>query len=224
MKPPKKAIEYYDEFAPEYDKLAIDYYWFSPKVMFGMLFDKICPNQKLLDIGIGTGLSSEPFKKMGMEIYGVDGSSEMLKICKRKNIAIDLQKIDLENSRLKYEDEFFDMVIANGVLYFLANIENVLAESVRVLKHNGILCINFEELSDGINEEYRNISNCVISEKLKEKTGVVVYKYNIDYVKNIISKLNVTIKEVLRYFAYKSPTTKEDVYFTLLVLQKGGDR
>ena len=112
------------------------------------------------------------------------------------------------------------MVIANGVLYFLPNVENILTESVRVLKNNGVLCINFEELSDGINEEYRNISNCVISKKLKEKTGVVVYKYNMDYIKSIISKLNVSLKDVLRYFAYTSPTTKEDVYFTLLVLEK----
>ena len=220
MKPPKKAIDYYNEFAPEYDKLSSDYYWYSPKVMFGMLFDKIKVNDKLLDIGIGTGLSSEPFRKMDMVIYGVEGSIEMIKICKRKNICKQLDQIDLEDGRLNHEDGYFDMVIANGVLYFLPNIENILTESVRVLKNNGVLCINFEELSDGINEEYRNISNCVISKKLKEKTGVVVYKYNMDYIKSIISKLNVSLKDVLRYFAYTSPTTKEDVYFTLLVLEK----
>ena len=82
------------------------------------------------------------------------------------------------------------------------------------------LCINFEELSDGINEEYCNISNCVISKKLKEKTGVIVYKHNIDFIKSIVLKLNIKVKEVLRYYAYKSPTTEEDVYFTLLVLEK----
>ncbi len=220
MKPPKKAIDYYDSFAPEYDQLAGDFYWFSPKVMFGMLFEKIKKNNKLLDIGIGTGLSSELFAKMGMDIYGVDGSVEMLKICASKKIAKKLDVIDLEAGHLNYKDEFFDMIIANGVLYFLKNIENILSESVRVLNNKGILCVNFEELSDGINEEYRNISNCVISKKLKEKTGVVVYKYNIEYIKSIISKLDVSIKEVFRYLAYTSPTTKEDVYFTLLVLEK----
>ena len=116
MKPPKKAIDYYNDFAPEYDRLANDYYWFSPKVMFGMLFDRIKRKDKLLDIGIGTGLSSEPFRKMGMEIYGVDGSVEMLKICKNKNISEHLDAIDLEVSQLKYKDEYFDMVIANSVL------------------------------------------------------------------------------------------------------------
>ena len=220
MKGPRKAIDYYNEFAQEYDKLAKEHYWLSPRVMFGILFDYIKAGQKLLDIGIGTGLSAEPFKRMGLEIYGVDGSKEMLKICKKKGITSNLIQIDLETELLPYEDNFFDIVIANGVLYFLSNLENVLNEAVRVLKPSGILCINFEELFDGITEEYINLSNCAISKKIKEKTGVLVYKYSMEYIKSSLSKLNITIKEVMRYFAYKSPTTKEDVYFTLLVIEK----
>ncbi len=220
MKSPRKAIDYYNEFAPEYDKLAEEYYWLSPRVMFGIMFKYIQPDHKLLDIGIGTGLSSEPFKRMGLKIYGVDGSEEMLHLCSKKGITSNLVQINLENESLPYEDNFFDIVIANGVLYFLSNIENILGEAIRVLKPTGILCINFEELFDGINEEYRNLSNCVISKKLKEKTGVLVFKYSMEYIKSILLKLNIQIKEVMRYFAYKSPTTKEDVYFTLLVIEK----
>ena len=37
---------------------------------------------RLLDIGIGTGLGSLPFAKTGLEIFGIDGSGEMLKCLK----------------------------------------------------------------------------------------------------------------------------------------------
>ena len=137
MKEPKKAIAYYDEFAPEYDKLASEYYWLSPKVMFGMLYEYTKPNDKILDIGIGTGLSSCPFKSVGMDVFGIDGSTKMLEICKSKGISNDLRQVDLENEDLPYQDNFFEMIIANGVLYFLANIEHVLSEAVRVLKFGG---------------------------------------------------------------------------------------
>jgi len=47
-----------------------------------MCFEYVNPQDRLLDIGLGTGLGSLPFAKTGLEIFGIDGSGEMLKICK----------------------------------------------------------------------------------------------------------------------------------------------
>jgi predicted TPR repeat methyltransferase len=56
------------------------------------------PQDRLLDIGIGTGLGSMPFAKTGLEIFGIDGSVEMLKICKSKEFATDLKQFNLQNT------------------------------------------------------------------------------------------------------------------------------
>jgi len=82
-------------------------------------------------------------------------------------------------------------------------------------------------LTDGLLDEfqdkeaYRNYSNCSISKRLKEKTGVTVYKYNKEFIMRKLSHLEVTVHEAVVYYAYTSPSTEEDVYFTLLIIEKG---
>jgi predicted TPR repeat methyltransferase len=53
-------------------------------MVFGMAFEYVAPGERLPDLGIGTGLSSAPFRKAGPEIRGLDGSEEMLAACRRK--------------------------------------------------------------------------------------------------------------------------------------------
>jgi len=43
------------------------------------------PSEKLLDIGIGTGLASIHFSDVGLWVYGLDVSQEMLAACGRNH-------------------------------------------------------------------------------------------------------------------------------------------
>ncbi|NJO89032.1 MAG: class I SAM-dependent methyltransferase [Chloroflexia bacterium] len=83
----KQTIKLTNEFASQYDEHVTKGLWKAPEVLFNELKEFIKPNDKLLDIGIGTGLASIPFHNEGIEIYGVDGSDEMIKLCKKKNLA-----------------------------------------------------------------------------------------------------------------------------------------
>jgi hypothetical protein len=69
------SITVHDEQAAEYDQQVREYRWFGPE-----------------------GLGSMPFAKTGLEIFGIDGSVEMLKICKSKEFATDLKQFNLQNT------------------------------------------------------------------------------------------------------------------------------
>ncbi len=215
-----RPTAYYDRMASEYDKLSKEHHWLSPQVMFGILFEHVKKGDKLLDVGIGTGLSSRPFSDMGMCITGIDGSKKMLLVCRSKKFAETLKWANFDGKELPFPDSSFEMTISNGALYFVKNVCFLLQEIARVTKRGGHIAVNFEELADGLYEEYTNCSNSVISRKIKERTGVSVYKYGLEYIRSIVADLPINILEVLRYYAYTSPTTGEDVYFTLLVAQK----
>ncbi len=221
MKPPLSAIEYYDKFAPEYDILAKQHHWISPQILFGMLFDNLKSNTNLLDVGIGTGLSSLPFHKMGVNIFGIDGSDEMLNLCGQKKFCQEIAKIDLESENLPYPDSFFDYVISNGVFYFIHSFQELLHECLRVLKPGGLIAFNYEEQDKGKDRDcYRNTSNCVVSKLMKEKTGVTVYRNKREFVEAPIIEAGCEIIEWFKYYAYTSPQSSEDVYFTLVIARR----
>jgi ubiquinone/menaquinone biosynthesis C-methylase UbiE len=67
----KKTIDSANDFAPNYDDYIRNCQWIGTDILFGLMFEYINPNQKLLDIGIGTGLSSILFKQAGLQIYRI---------------------------------------------------------------------------------------------------------------------------------------------------------
>jgi len=50
-------------------------------------YEYIKPGDSLLDLGIGTGLSSVLFAKVGLNITDLDGSLEMLKECRKNRLS-----------------------------------------------------------------------------------------------------------------------------------------
>jgi len=216
----KTATEHYEIFAKEYDELSKKHEWYSPEILFGLLFEFIKKNQSLLDLGIGTGQSAISFHRLGVNIFGLDSSKEMLKKCEMKGIAKELKQIDLNQIPLPYEDESFDHIISNGVFYFFRDLEPFLKESKRILKKGGIFGFTVENLKKGYEEEYVNKDNDQISERLIEKVGVKVYRHSQEYVEGLIKKYNFEILKKLEYFAYNSPTEKKDIYFKAYIFRR----
>ena len=79
----KRIISAHDEEATQYDQQVHEYGCYTHDVIFGMSFEYINTHDRLLDIGIGTGLASLPFAKVGLEVFGFDGSNEMLRFVSR---------------------------------------------------------------------------------------------------------------------------------------------
>ena len=115
----------YKEFAEKYEEHIAIQKWYGSEILFGLVYEFIKPGDRLLDLGIGTGLSAELFKKAGLEIYGLDYSQAMLDKALKKNIAVDLKAFDLTKTPLPYDDNFFHHISANAVLYFLGEMDDL---------------------------------------------------------------------------------------------------
>ncbi len=145
----------YKNIANQYDEKVYEYESYAHDIIFGMACQYVKRGELLLDLGIGTGLSSIQFSKIGLKIYGVDNSEEMLNVCKTKTFATELKFHNLLDRTLPYEDNFFDHIICCGVLHFIGNLENIFEESARVIKRKGIFAflISPEEEQDGYSEQ-----------------------------------------------------------------------
>ena len=108
---------------------------------------QLSKNPKILDIGCGKGYLLYDFKQIlpDAEIYGVDISKYAI-----KNSKPEISKfLTIGNSNnLKWEDNFFDLVISINTLHCLENydLEKSLKEMERVGKSKKYLCV----------ESYRN--------------------------------------------------------------------
>ena len=99
----------------------------------------------ILDVGCGTGLHLDLYRKYQCALYGIDPSPSMLEIAQKR--LGDAAKLHLgDASNMPYEDQFFDLVMAMLALHEM-NPETracVVQEMKRVLKQDGrILLIDF---------------------------------------------------------------------------------
>lgn len=134
----KASIRVHSEQAREYDQQVRDYKWFGHNVLFGMGFEYVNTNDLMLDIGIGTGLASQAFAEIGLKIFGIDGSVEMVNLCKAKDFAEEVKLFDLESSPLPYSDDSFNHAVSCGVLQFFGDLKPLFQEVSRVIKKDGI--------------------------------------------------------------------------------------
>lgn len=116
-------------------------------------WDKWCFNQmnfpkntRILELGCGIGKLWNKNKdriRKDLNIVLSDFSNSMLKIAKDKLKEIDYEfaykKINAEE--IPYEDESFDIIIAQHMIYFVPNIEKALAEIKRILSPGGMLYV-----------------------------------------------------------------------------------
>lgn len=115
------------------------------KVYFDMIAKEIIrkytPNN-LLDIGCADGLFFESFQKLGIrELYGIDNCKESL--CRISNkIQSNCYNVDIENEKLPFETNTFDVVTNLETLEHLHNHRKILYEMNRVIKPNGIIIMS----------------------------------------------------------------------------------
>lgn len=99
--------------------------------------------EKVLDLGCGTGIYSLWLSEQGVNVTGIDISSEMLKKAKSKaedkNQIIEFIKGDIHS--LPFPVNTFDLIISNIVLEFVDSPEKVISEGLRVLKPGGRMVI-----------------------------------------------------------------------------------
>lgn len=209
------SIDIHDESAAEYDFLAREYNWFGHDVLFGMCCEFIHPGELLLDLGIGTGLSSLPFAGAGLEVHGIDGSKEMLNICKSKGIAKDLKIFDLLKAPLPYSDRSFHHVISCGVFHFFGDLSSMFREVSRIIERGGIFAFTIwvdpheNEGAHGGDDDY--------SQMQSQSTSVFLHRRGY-----ILTLLRTYSFHILKELGFLAPSGEkgDEALFRIYVVQK----
>ena len=183
MKNNQESVQSHTQHANLYDDQAREYGWYGPEILFGMCFEYVSPNSNLLDIGIGTGLSSALFAKAGLNIYGIDGSVEMLRICEKKHITKELKQYNLNDLPLPYPNSLFQYIVSCGVFHFIGDLEPIFRDISRVIKPGGFF--SFTVKADYYGKLDSSKTNDIYySEQSPE--GVKIFTHRKQYIKNLL--------------------------------------
>jgi ubiquinone/menaquinone biosynthesis C-methylase UbiE len=128
----------HDAYAADYDRQVSTCDCHISDVLFGLFYEYLRPGEKLLDAGIGSGLSSIPFARAGMEIHGMDFSPVMLALCQQKKFTTSLVNHNLLEVPWSFPDASFAVLVCCGVFHFIPDLVGIFGEVQRVLKPGGI--------------------------------------------------------------------------------------
>lgn len=164
---------------------------------------------KILEIGCGTGILMSKIKKnyKDINIKGVDISEDMLKKAREKKLSV--EKSDALH--LPYRNNTFDIVYLFKVAPHIKEIKEAVKEFDRVLKHKGILIIEF----------YNIFSIKFFTYFLRElfkKPDVFIKYYTINQIKKYFIHTKLKLKKIygIRIFTL-SPMFKLGNIFSKLI-------
>lgn len=113
---------------------------------FGLERDLATPfdGKRLLDIGCGGGLVSEPMRRLGADVVAVDASEKNIKTAS-VHAAQSKLEIDFRNTTaeaLAEAGEQFDIIINMEVIEHVADVDSFLAACRKLLKPGGIMLLS----------------------------------------------------------------------------------
>ncbi len=97
---------------------------------------------KVLDIGCGGGLLSEPMARLGAKVVGIDASNQNIKVAKYhlKKSKLKIQYINASPENLKIKEKF-DIILNMEIVEHVENVNFFIKKSSKFLKKSGIMFI-----------------------------------------------------------------------------------
>jgi ubiquinone/menaquinone biosynthesis C-methylase UbiE len=161
-----EIVEGYDIWAPTYDGEHNPLIALEENITLDLIGD--VKNQRVLDIGCGTGRYCELLAKRGANLVGIDPSSKMLE-CAKGKITPDC-KFELHLGKIEdadFPDNHFDLIVSALTLGHIPELEPVMKKVSRIIKSRGQLIVSdihpywpisghdYAEFFDGNGQEYR---------------------------------------------------------------------
>lgn len=127
-----KKINYYDNIATGYEELHKEEQ--LKKIKLIKKYFKVKEEERLLDVGCGTGLTTIPWK---CKRYGIDPSKRLLEKAREKYKNIIFRQASAEN--IPFKNNFFNVVISVTAIQNFTDIKKGLREIKRVGKNKFVL-------------------------------------------------------------------------------------
>ncbi len=134
-----KTKNFYNENAKEFFESTIDSNMEKIYIRFENHLKK---NDKILDLGCGSGRDSKYFKEKNFQVVSIDYSEELCKLAK-ENLNLDVICMDIKN--IDYFEEFNGIWACASLLHIEKNkILEVVNSCYTSLKKNGIIYVSFK--------------------------------------------------------------------------------
>lgn len=161
-----EIVEGYDIWAPTYDAERNPLIALEENITLNLVGD--VKNQRILDVGCGTGRYCELLAKREANVVGIDPSRKMLKYAKKKitpSCKFELLLGTIEDAR--FPSSYFDAVVCALTVGHLLELEPVIREVSRIIKSRGRLIVSdmhpfwfvygfdYVKFFDGSGQEYR---------------------------------------------------------------------
>ena len=130
-------------------------YWETAGKILNMIFtENEIIGKLILDAGCAAGIFSLQFLYKGAgKVIGFDINSSCIDAANNnlhnsKIPALDKKKIEFINKNINdfdYPDEYFDIIFANGIIYYCKSYEGIFKKFYSLLKPGGIIFISFSK-------------------------------------------------------------------------------
>jgi predicted TPR repeat methyltransferase len=214
-----KISDYQGEDATQYESQAVEIGWHGHEILFGLMYEFVKPDETLLDIGIGTGLSSSLFHKAGLQISGFDNSTEMLEGCKSKGFSGEIIQHDLRNVPFPYEIDSFNHVISLAVLNFFAALAPVFKEVARIIKSKGIFGFTIEEKKPEQKAQYTMRVNKG-TDQANGQFEIAMYRHSDEHIRDLLESVGFFVLKDFEFLADRYPEQGIEVYLKVYIAQK----
>jgi len=121
-----ESDEYYDVFTPQANERLITAF---------MRLSGLPPGAHVADLGCGSGVFTELLRRRGYQSVGLDISSKLVALGRRKYPGLELIEGDAEN--LPFESASLDGVLLSGLVHHFPDPRRLAIEVKRVLKNGG---------------------------------------------------------------------------------------
>ena len=149
----REAAESFGTDPDRYDRTRPRY----PQALIDRIIAAI-PGRDVLDVGIGTGVSAQPFQRAGYRVCGVEVDPRMAEFARNRGFAVDIASFEDWNPA----DRNFDAVIAGMTWHWIDPVAGA-AKAAEVLRPSGLLALFWNvhqpppELADAFAEVYRRV-------------------------------------------------------------------
>lgn len=138
----QKERSLWDKQAPGYDRRNLKVYESAYNLSIQKTRAVLSPDQKVLEIGCGTGIISLGIAPFAKSVVATDISPEMISIAKSKAESLLVTNVEFrvcDGYSLPYDGQTFDVVLLFNVLHFVKEPTALLREAHRLLKPSGYL-------------------------------------------------------------------------------------